>query len=452
MSLEDQIVDVTITRQTLFPTRAGFGIPLLMAYHTLTANMVDIYTSLKGMLDAGFSVNDQAYKMALAVQSQNPKPTKFVIGRRLHAVTEIVKILPKTITQGFVYSLDYLDPAGVKTNITHTNGASETAVTIGTALQTAIDALAGSSATVNGSTGEVTITASTPGVFFDLQNLPALTDLHVANTTANNNIAADYAAIKAVDATTWFGVAIDSNCKAEIEALATQVEADKKIFLAECSDSDIADNAVSSDVASDLKTSAYANTFGIFAQRQLYGYRACAWLAFGLAAGAQIPGGNNWAFVTLGGIAVDTLLADGNAINVQNKNWSTYTPIGGINQTYQAKCADGEFIDTIVGSYWLQARIKERVLGALHNASQSGSKIPYTDAGVSVITGLVMAQLKEGIKNQFLASLPAPTVTAPRVADIDPSERAARSLPDVNFTATLAGSINQITIDGTLSV
>lgn len=452
MSLEDQIVDVTITRQTVFPTRAGFGIPLLLAFHTRTANMLDTFTKPDDMLDAGFETTDSAYKMALAVSSQNPKPKKFCIGRRLHATTQVIKLLPKTLTEGFIYAFHYVDPTGIDTAITYTNGASETAVTIGTALNTAINALGGSSSTVNGSTGEVTITGTTPGVFFDLYKLPARTDLTVQNTSTDANIVDDYNAVKAVDASTWFGVAIDSNAPAEIEALAVVVEADKKIFCCEASDSDIPDNASTTDLASDLKTAAYANTFGIYSQTRLLGYRAAAWLAMGLAAGAQIPGGNSWAFLTLGGQAADTLLSDGDALTVQGKNFTTYTPIGGINQTYQAKTPDGEFIDLIVGSYWLQARIKERVLGILHNAAQSGSKIPYTDAGVAIIVGAVYAQIKEGIKNGFLADLPAPVVTAPKVADVDPAERAARSLPDVNFSAKLAGAINSLTINGTLSV
>jgi hypothetical protein len=392
--------------------------------------------------------------MAISVFSQNPSPSQIVIGKRTHPVTEIIKILPKNLTAGFIYSLTYVDATGLATAITYTNGSSETAVTIGTALNTAIDALASSSSVVNGSTGEVTITGTAAsGILFDLKNLPALTDLHVANTTADAGIVLDYNAIKTVDATTWYGVTIDSCAALEIEALQVQLETEKKIQLYETSDSDCADNTVTSDVMSVLKTAGYARVAGIFSQTQIFGYRGVAWLAKGLAAGAQAPGGNSWSFLTLGGISVDgPLLADGSAIKVQNKRGNVYVSLGGLSQTYSDLVADNEHIDIIVGSDWLFSRLQTDVIAAFYNAANSGSKIPYTDDGINAIKGIVIARLKSGIVNNFLAASPGPTCTAPLVKDIDPAIRASRLLPNVKFTATLAGAINAVQISGTLSV
>jgi hypothetical protein len=42
-------------------------------------------------------------------------------------------------------------------------------------------------------------------------------------------------------------------------------------------------------------------------------------------------------------------------------------------------------------------------------------------------------------------------VTAPKVADIDPADRAARLLPDVQFSATLASAIHAVEITGSLT-
>jgi hypothetical protein len=454
MSLLDQIVNVVITRQTVFPTLQGFGIPLLLVYHTRTANLVDIYTSSQGLLDDGFAITDPAYKMAVSAFSQNPSPSQIVIGRRTHPVTEIIKILPKTLTAGFKYSFTYVDATGLATAITYTNGGSETAITIGTALAAAIDALASSTATVNGGTGEVTITGgAAAGIVFDLKNLPALTDLHVANTTADAGIVLDYNAIKTVDATTWYGVVIDSSAALEIAALAVQIETEKKIQLYETSDSDCANNALSSDIMSTLKAAGYARAAGIFSQTQIFGYRAVAWLSKGLAAGAQVPGGNSWAFVALGGVTVDgALLTDGSEIKIQNKRGNVYISLGGLSQTYSDLVADNEHIDIIVGSDWLYSRLQTDVIAAFYNAANSGSKIPYTDDGINVIKGIVLARLNSGIVNGFIAKSPGPTCTAPLVKDIDPAIRASRVLPNVKFAATLAGAINAVNISGTLSV
>lgn len=457
MSLESTIVNVTITRQTVFPTRAGFGIPLLLVYHTRTGNMVDQFTGTKGMLDAGFTVNDPAYKMAAAAFSQNPSPAKVVIGRRLTAQALVIKILPLNTTVGYKYSLDYVDATGLVTNVTYTVATSDTAIIIGTALRTAIEALASSSTTVNGGTGEVTITASVAGAPFDLKNLPGVASLHVVNTTVDSTIVADYAAVKAVDAATWYGVTVDGGTpEAAIEALAAQIETEHKLFAYETSDSDCANVSVTTDLMSDLKAAAYARTGGLFSQNQIRSQRSSAWMAKALAAGAEAPGSNNWAGMTLNGITKD-VLTDGEIPNLAAKRGNVYVDVAGLNLTYSGLVADGEFFDILVGSDWLFARLQERIIGAFANASNSGSKIPYTDVGASIIRGMVLAQLAEGVRDNgrggsFLAADPAPTCTVPKVKDVDPALRALRQLPNVNFQATLAGAINSVVINGVLTV
>lgn len=456
----DQIVNVTITRQTVFPTLQGFGIPLLLAYHTRTVNLIDIYTSTQGMLDDGFVATDPAYRMAVAAFSQNPSPAQIVIGRRTHPITETVKILPKNLTPGFIYDLTYTDATGLATDVSYTVQPSDTALIIGTALQVAINALASSAATVNGSTGEVTITGTAAsGVQFDLSNLPALTDLHVSNVTPDAGIVADYNACKAVDGSTWYGIVIDSSAALEILALAAQIETEKKFQIYETSDSDCADNAISSDIMSTLKAAGRVRDAGIFSQTQIYGYRGVAWLAKGLAAGAQNPGGNSWSFLTLGGITVDgAKLADGSDIKIGNKHGNVYIQLGGLNQTYSDLVADGEHIDIIVGTDWLYSRLQTDVIAAFYNAANSGGKIPYTDDGLAVIQSIVVGRLNSATPkgsnrtSTFLADSPAPTCTVPLVKDTDPAIRAARLLPNVKFAATLAGAINAVQISGTLSV
>ena len=51
----------------------------------------------------------------------------------------------------------------------------------------------------------------------------------------------------------------------------------------------------------------------------------------------------------------------------------------------------------------------------------------------------------------ILAADPAFTVTAPAVADVSAGDKTARTLPDVDFDATLAGAIHKVEISGTVS-
>jgi hypothetical protein len=175
---------------------------------------------------------------------------------------------------------------------------------------------------------------------------------------------------------------------------------------------------------------------------------AAAWLGVRFP---TTPGKANWAFCTLAGVPASNL-TDGQKEVLLGKNINTYTPVANLNSTQNGFTATGEFIDITHGVDWLHARLQERIFAAIKNASDSGRKIPYTDAGVDTIRGLVLAQLDEGIKNEFLAATPKPTVTFPKVKDINPAEKIARHLPDGEFTATFAGAINKVTLAGSISV
>ena len=86
----------------------------------------------------------------------------------------------------------------------------------------------------------------------------------------------------------------------------------------------------------------------------------------------------------------------------------------------------------------------------IFNALVTSKKIPYTDAGVGIVVGLIDAVLAYCYKKQLIDS--GWSVDAPKVADISTIDRAARLLPDVTFQARMQGAIHEITIAGTVSV
>jgi hypothetical protein len=105
-------------------------------------------------------------------------------------------------------------------------------------------------------------------------------------------------------------------------------------------------------------------------------------------------------------------------------------------------------MDVMRGADWLSARIAERIYGALI----SNDKIPYTDAGISVIKNEILAQLDAGVARDFLAPIPEPTCTVPRAADVSAALKGARSLEDVTFRAVLAGAVHKVAIEGQLTL
>src|SRR5690349_21573927 len=76
-----EIVSVSIQAGTVNPARVGFGVPLILAYHTeWTGTEVRTYTSFSGVAE-DFDSFSMPYLMAAAIFSQNPRPSKIKIGR-----------------------------------------------------------------------------------------------------------------------------------------------------------------------------------------------------------------------------------------------------------------------------------------------------------------------------------------------------------------------------------
>lgn len=79
-----RVVDVTLSKLDRFATRQGFGVPLVIT-SVAQANKVDATTRTKvyGSMEevaADFTASTEAYKAALAMFSQNPRPRQIKIG------------------------------------------------------------------------------------------------------------------------------------------------------------------------------------------------------------------------------------------------------------------------------------------------------------------------------------------------------------------------------------
>ena len=161
---------------------------------------------------------------------------------------------------------------------------------------------------------------------------------------------------------------------------------------------------------------------------------------------SQTPGSASWAFKELTGVAPQKLTLDlGEKLKSANVN--RYISINDVGITLDGKVAKGEYIDVIHGIDWLHVRLQERLfrLFVLNN------KIPYTSKGIDLVRCEIMAQLKDAVSRGFLAADPEPQVSIPHIDDIDGSVREQRKLPDVCFSARLAGAIHEIEIRGTIT-
>jgi hypothetical protein len=262
----------------------------------------------------------------------------------------------------------------------------------------------------------------------------------IIDVTAEANIADDLNLIRAASLD-WYGFVIDSCATSEQTDAAAWAETQRVLFVPTSGDTDIL-TASTTDFFSDLEGFGYARTIPLFSQTQ-DSFAGAAWLGGMLT---FQPGEATWAFKTLAGVPVDTLTA-AEIANILAKHGNWYVSIGGVSITQNGWSSAGEFADITLFVDWLTARIIERIFALLVNSP----KLPYTDASVDLVRSEINAQLLEGIANGGLVA-GTEIIEAPLVSEVSSVNRAARLLPDVNFSARLAGAIHSIEIRGNLSV
>lgn len=439
MPLSD-IITVTITTTAKGVTRAGFGTPMIAAYHAHYGDRVREYETLAAMVSDGFSVNEPAYKAAAKVFAQTPRVTKVKIGRRALPFSQVVRLYPTANTVGIAYSVGVLDPSGNTTTCSNTVVTGETVAQVCASLASSINAVSDLSATNN--TTYVECTADNAGEYFYFNSMNK--ELNFQDVTADPGIATDLAAIE-LDDPDYYGILLDSNSEAEIEAAQAYVETLDKIAAYHTCDYGCSNSAVTDDVMSDLQDSSYVRCV-IIHSRDHDGYAGAAWMGRMFP---QNPGRATWAFKTLTGVTVDELTST-QCSAIKAKGGNIYNTVSGVNMTENGQTPYGTFMDIIRGRDWLKARMTERIIYLIANSL----KIPYTDGGVAMVVAQMRAQLREGQapEYQYIATDPDFVITFPKVADVSATNKANRLLPDVGFSATLQGAIHSIQISGVVSV
>lgn len=277
-----------------------------------------------------------------------------------------------------------------------------------------------------------------------MQN-PSVSKVVVGRADAEDeSVAASFTAIMNENSS-WYGVLVDNSMidtTAEGLAVAAWIEANKKFGIFWTTDADTIDATKTTDLAYALKNAAYDRSAVIYHTADT-NYIDAAWMGEGFP---YDPGTSTWAYKTLSGIAADNITASmESALNGKNCNF--YSEVGGVNITQTGKVASGEWIDIIIGTDWIEARLRESVYSALVN----NRKLPYDDTGIAVVEGLVKGVLMNAASNGILQA-DSIEVTVPRYADIPQADRIARHLPDVKFTALYQGAIHRTTINGSISV
>lgn len=434
MSL-DSIVDISIVNTTVNVAQQGFGTTLIADYNTRFAiDRVRFYSGLPAMVADGFQPTDFAYRAAAALFSQNPRPPKVAVGRRLNAPTKTEELVP--VAQN---SREYaVTINGVRIPITSDGNA--TVAEICTALTTAINGSSVAAAvTATDGTTKVTLAADVAGTPYTLE---CSSNLKRTDITTDAGIASDLNDFLAATRD-FYGVVTTSKGKAEIDAVSDWTEANRRLFVASSGDTEITDGADTDDVASVAKAGGAART-AIYYHHLPHEFLDAALLGKMLP---ERPGSASFNFKTLASITVSSL-TDTQIQALETKNANYYVEMAGVNVTLGGgKVAANEYLDIVVGLDWLRARIQESLF-ALFAGSK---KVTFDAAGLAAVESVINARLQDAVDAKLLVA-GSTKVIMPALADISTDDKADRHLPNIEFTGTLAGAINSLTIRGSVSV
>lgn len=436
MNLSD-LITILITTATRTPSQRGFGIPMILSYTAAWVERVRTYSQIDDVA-VDFATTTAEYKAAAKVFSQSPRPSSLLIGRAANKPAQQFEITP-VVANTYVYTF--------KANgsvVTFTSDGSATAAEITAGLKAAFDALGlPVTSTQQAANATLRMVANVAGAFFSIEsndpNMPVL------QNHADPGTAADLTAIQAEN-DTWYGLITTHNSKAVIDAAGAWIETAKKLYVTQTQDSAVRDTAISGtdDVGESTKAAALKHTMLIWSKTT----DDFAGAAFQGRVLPLPPGSWTGAFKELASVTAGSFTAT-QRTNLQARNVTFYEPTAGLNMTWEAKSAQGQYIDTTVFLDWLEATLAEAVFEVLVNAE----KVPYTDKGIGAVEGAVRGVLKRASLPPIEGIAPTFTVIVPKVADVPAADKATRTLKNVQFTATLTGAIHKVApIQGTISV
>lgn len=424
-------ITINVQAGTVTASRTGFGIPLLLGYHTRTANNVDTYTGLSGMLSDGFTVNDPMYLMAAAVFSQSPRPQQIKLGRLpAPATPHTVELDTTGIVSGQSVTGTIRDHLGNTTAISVPFDTD--AATTATNLASAIDAITGIAASAATNVVTADVDSNGPVWFYE-----DFANVSIQDVTADWAYDTQLGTILNEDAD-FYGVAIDVCSPANISDVAAWVNTNNRLFVAAPQYTDPADYTATADALSSGDNDRVASLVTKNSRRQFPG---AAFLGVMLP---KDPGSATWEFKSLSGVTVSNWTAS-EIVTLEADNSLYYITQRGIPMSQGGGVTHGgEYLDVTRGLDWFRSRLEERLVTLLAN----NDKIPLTDAGGEIIQSEIEAQCQDAINQDVFAST---VVTRTLVANLSSTDRANRIFSGFEIQAVLAGAVHSIVINLTVS-
>lgn len=438
MGAEIEIITHTVTVADATVSRFGFGIPLIAGYHTHWPELVRAFQEPDEMTAAPFNMpaTHPIYRAALKLKSQNPSPPTFKVGKLTGAITHAVELAPSAPVAGELYKLEVDGQA-----VSVTAGPSPTTAQISAALTTAISAL--TDVTAVDEEGLLTVSGETAGAVHSYEKLSPNLSLTEMTDLPTPTPATDLAAIRAYDGD-WYALLLAIGGAPSIEDVAAWAETERVLFIAQTADTGAADSGTSDDIATALNLAGYHRTGILYHEKPVTQQPAAAWAGVMLP---KLPGPATFANKGLAGVDRSPLSATQRQA-LKDKKANHYVDIKGLGFTLNGWAASGRFFDVTAAIDWFDVGIEDRIILLLRN----NDVVPYTDKGIETVRGQVLGQIQEGIALGIIDGAQDFTVTAPKVADVNPVDKGNRVLPDIRYSYVLSGAIHSVRVVGIVKV
>lgn len=305
--------------------------------------------------------------------------------------------------------------------------------------------------TATDNTTNFDVSADDVGAWFGYSDPTSNLALDDRTTEPATTLAVDLAAIHAADADWVALILADGQSQAQIEAAAAWVETQDVIYIAHSFDSEGKD-ATDVDVLSQLVEATRLQTT-VFYSPTNHGRFPDAAAVGAVLAGTPKQKFPAWSYKQLSGISPDdfsttevTRLIGSRTSPSGSKRALIYTGVlptatnVATAVTMGGLTAGGEWIDVVLGLFYLQAIIQEKAFNLLLNEP----KVPFTAAGIDGFVAAVRAGARKAASAPYNVLDPDPKkliIEFTKIEDVDSADKQARFYDGVTLDGTVQGAI-----------
>ena len=460
MSL-DQFVDFQILVNNSGLTKQGFGLIGVLTHKNHFSGRSKLYSRTADMITDGFGSDSPEVRCVSQILKQPTHPPRVLLIKALSTVTMIYTIKVTSVLNTTDYKVTIGGEGFAQTTVTYTSDGSATNDEIVDGLLALLNAVVSKNftCTTSGGSGShvLVITGNaSPNWFYATLDIADTDLLAIAQTTLNNGIAAELDAIKSKD-NTWYWIATLYNSQDYVLNVADWVETNKKLYFVDVNDSDAITTVLSGadDTLAALLALSYTRTYYNYYPDQSYFFSAGL---EGLLAPKNVGRWTAKGKTVIGVPAAD--LNDNHEANILARRGNSYTFEGGKSVTWEGQIANTTygFIDVTVCLDY----ISDTTIQTCLEVETANDIVNYTDEDIAMYEGAIKGNVIQDAlspSHKIMApgnpddpaNDPAPSISFPRVADIDPSVRALRELPNGQLTFRLAGAVHKVFVVATVS-